>query len=64
MPTLKLTEGEIRYLAYVLIDNEIEYDEFDGVSCYQKVLEATAVIKPNTKPKAAAIWEALKGVVG
>jgi hypothetical protein len=63
--TLILTEGELAYLAHTLIDGHIDYDEMDGISCYQKILDLSSTTPHRkTKPKAAAVWEALKGVVG
>jgi hypothetical protein len=66
MITLKLTKGELTYLANVLLDGSIQYDEMEGISCYNKVVDAFCN-KPLTldaKPNANQVWEALKGVVG
>jgi len=65
MKTLKLTEGELTYLANMLIDGSIDYEEMDGISCYNKVMDAFCG-KPTLEAKLDSnkVWQALKGVVG
>ena len=66
MVTLKLTQDELTYLANVLLDGSIQYDEMAGISCYEKVRDAFCGFHTtlDAKPNANQVWEALKGVVG
>ena len=66
MITLKFTEGELTYLANMLLDGSIQYDEMEGISFYEKVRDAFCGFHTtlDAKPNANQVWEALKGVVG